>query len=120
MSFGASASTANTSQKQEEEFTKSKVGSSQLQLEQEAVTKIIQDVLGSEQGLADIFSKENTAGIFDSSAATQAAGDLTTNLVGELAKLTGKTVTSEEEEGESSGSGTGSSKEGGFNFGFGD
>lgn len=80
-----------------EESTKTKSGSSQLQLDQAAIEKLIEDVLGNESGLASIFGGEQTAGIFDSSVAAQASGDLAANLVGELAKLTGKTVTSDTE-----------------------
>jgi hypothetical protein len=69
----------------------------QLQLEPEAIQKIIADVLGGANGLADIFSAEQNAGIFNSSVATDQAGDLVTGLVGELAKLTGKTVGTEDQ-----------------------
>lgn len=68
----------------------------QLILEREAIAKIIEDVLGGAQGLGSIFGEEQVAGIFDSSVAAQAAGDITSKLVGELARLTGrKTTTSE-------------------------
>ena len=69
---------------------------SQLQLEDEAVQKIIEDVLGGANGIASIFAGEQNSGIFDSSVANQASGDLAANLVGELAKITGKTVEEEE------------------------
>lgn len=61
----------------------------QLKLDEAAIQKIIEDVLGGPQGLASIFQGEQTAGIFDSTVAAQAAGDLAANLVGEIAKLTG-------------------------------
>lgn len=70
----------------------------QLVLDQAAIEKIIADVLGGPQGLASIFGGEQTAGVFDSSVAAQAAGDLASSLVGELAKLTGKKSTEQEVE----------------------
>jgi len=68
------------------------VETKQLQISAAGVDKIIEDVLGSEEGIAEIFSQENVAGIFDSSVAAQASGDLVANLVGEIAKLTAKEV----------------------------
>lgn len=43
-----------------------------------------------EGGIADIFSEEKVAGIFDSSVKAQAAGDLIAQITGELAKLSGE------------------------------
>ena len=59
-----------------------------LKISQQAIDKIIADVLGGADGLASRFQGEQTAGIYSSSVAAQAAGDLTANLVGEIAKLT--------------------------------
>ena len=100
MSFGVSGGAEKTKDTSKTKASKTSSGlqTSQLQLDQEAIDKIISDVLGSEQGLASIFSGEQTAGIFDSSVAAQSAGDLAANLVGEIAKLTGKTVTTDESE----------------------
>ena len=64
-----------------------------LEIEDEAIERIINDVLGGAGGLAEIFSGEQTAGIFDSSVAAQASGDLASKLVGELAKLRAEQVT---------------------------
>lgn len=58
-----------------------------LDISDEAVDKIVADILGSEQGIADIFSKENVAGLYDTTVAAQASGDLVANLAGEIAKL---------------------------------
>jgi hypothetical protein len=100
MSFGGSASA-----KREDETTKEKSNSQtsgsrveQLQLDQTAINKIISDVLGSADGLASIFGAEQGVGIYNSSSAAQASGDLVTNLVGELAKITGKNVIDTDEE----------------------
>lgn len=72
-----------------------------LKIDQAGIDKIIADVLGaSGSGLAAIFAGEKTAGIFDSSVAAQAAGDLAANVVGEIAKLTAERVQTEEEEDE--------------------
>ena len=61
-----------------------------------AITKIIADVLGGPQGLAEIFAGEQTAGIFDSTVAAQASGDITANVIGELAKITGERETTQD------------------------
>jgi len=77
---GASSGTTTTESSQVEK----------LSLDEAAVQKIIQDVLGGAGGLADIFSAEQASGVFNSSVAAQATGDLASRLVGELAKLTGE------------------------------
>lgn len=69
---------------------------SQLELDQAGIEKIIADVLGGATGLANIFSGEKVAGIFDSSVSAQASGDLAAKLAGEIARLTGRTVTTED------------------------
>lgn len=56
-------------------------------LDQNALDKIIKDVLSSENGLADIFSEENISGLYDSTVAKEAAGDLVAKIIGEVAKL---------------------------------
>lgn len=68
----------------------------QLDISQEGIDKIIADVLGGADGLAEIFAEENVAGIFDTSVAAQAAGDLATKLAGEIARLTAANVITEE------------------------
>ena len=75
---GSGSSTATTEARRTE----------RLRLDQTAIEQIISDVLGGAGGLAEIFGGEQTAGIFNSSAAAQASGDLAAKLVGELAKLT--------------------------------
>lgn len=87
-----------------------------LNIEQEALDKIISDVLSGPEGLASIFAGEQTAGIFDSSVAAQAAGDLASKLVGEIAKLTAERETSTGEVSISSGEETGT--EAGVEAGF--
>lgn len=96
MSIGGSskAKTTDTRESGRESIVGAKTGSSQLVLEDEAVAQIIRDVLSGAGGLASIFAGEQTAGIFDSSVAASASGDLVAKLVGEIAKLTGETVTS--------------------------
>jgi hypothetical protein len=64
-----------------------------LELDDVAVDKIIADVLGGAGGIADIFSQEKAGGLFDSTAAAQATGDLAAKLTGEIARLTAKEVT---------------------------
>lgn len=77
--------------------TGSGVQTERYNLDQNAIDKMIQDVLGGADGLASIFSGEKNAGIFDSSVAAQAAGNLAANLVGELAKLTSERVATSRE-----------------------
>lgn len=89
--FGKKESSSETTDTTEvEDIIKSGVKTKQLDISKEGMDKIVADMLGSEQGLASIFSKENVAGIYDSSVAAQASGDLMTKVAGELAKLTAK------------------------------
>lgn len=96
-SSGTAESITNATQK------RTGLQTSQLQLEDEAVQQIIRDVLGGPDGLASIFAAEQNSGIYNSSVAAQAAGDIAAKLVGEIAKITGKQVdtldeTAEEEQ----------------------
>lgn len=72
---------------------------SKLVLDQAAIDKLIADVLGAEGGLADIFSQEKATGLYNTSAAKKETGNLLASIVGELAKLTGEQVTTEESSG---------------------
>jgi hypothetical protein len=75
-----------------------------LEISDEAIDEIISDSLSGAGGLAEIFAGEQNAGIFNSSVSNQAAGELTANIVGEIAKLraekvgTVDTTTTQEEE----------------------
>lgn len=60
---------------------------------QEAVNKIIKDVMGSDQGLASLAGGENVAGLSGTSVKTMLASDLVSKLVGEIGKLQATTVT---------------------------
>lgn len=64
-----------------------------LNISDEAIEKIIQDMLSEAGGLKDIFSEEQASGIFDSSVAAQASGDFAAKVVGEIAKLRAEKVT---------------------------
>lgn len=90
--FGVNPSTSGTGS-QSNIATAGTVGSEKLNIGEEAVNKIIYDILSGPEGLAAIFQGEQAAGIFNSSAAAQAAGDLTSKLAGEIAKLTAERVT---------------------------
>lgn len=94
MSIGGSSSASTTGKNESETQEESREGSrtEQLILDQAGIDKIIQDVLSQAgSGIKDIFAGEQTAGIFNSTVAAQAAGDLAANLAGEIAKITGKT-----------------------------
>lgn len=88
---GQSGSTSGTS-------TTTGSTTERLDISQDAINKIIEDVLGGAEGLAAIFGGEQNAGIFDSSVAAQAAGDLASKLVGEIAQLTAEKTTTQEQE----------------------
>jgi len=101
MSFGAGTEGKVTDTREKSNLAEDRTGTittdktrtQQLQLDDAAIERLIEDVLSGPGGLAEIFAGEQTAGIFGSTVAAQAAGDLTAKLVGELAKLTGETVT---------------------------
>ena len=62
----------------------------------EAVDKIIQDVLGSASGLASLVGAQGSAGVFNSSASEATAGDFLSKVIGDIAELRAVDVTSEE------------------------
>lgn len=63
-----------------------------LDISEEAITKIITDLLGSAEGLASIFGGEQATGLYSSSVAAQEAGDFASKIAGEIAKLRAKKV----------------------------
>lgn len=67
-----------------------------LEISPEAIDKIIKDVLGSADGLASIFGGEQATGLYGASATAQEAGDLVSQLVGEIAKLQARKVSTED------------------------
>lgn len=69
---------------------------SQLSIDEAGIMSFIDDILSGNQGLASIFSEEAASGLFSTTAAAQASGNLLSQIAGELAKLTGvKTETKE-------------------------
>lgn len=80
-------------------FSASKESSSSSQstqkiLGQEAIDKLIYDVMASDQGLSALSSMENASGGYNSTTKALMANDLMTKLVGEIANITAPTVTS--------------------------
>lgn len=73
----------------------------QIKLDQAGYDKIIQDILGSEQGLASLATGENLSGGYGSSVKAQLAQDLVLNVAGELAKITAPTVTTTDQKSKS-------------------
>lgn len=63
-----------------------------LELDEAAITSILEELLSGPDGLASIFAGEQNAGIFNSSVSAQAAGNLSAKIVGELARLTAEEV----------------------------
>lgn len=94
MSIGGSLAGGKEEGTKKDKSTSTTTGTktSQLQLDEEAITHIIQQTLSGANGLAGVFNKDNAAGIYNSTASANAAGDLVSKLVGELATITGKTV----------------------------
>jgi len=83
--FGGSTSTSGNS-------TAGRKGTStkkeKLNIDSAGIESLVRDVLASEQGLSEVFSEENVAGVFNSSVAAQASGDLVAQIAREIAKLT--------------------------------
>lgn len=92
---GESSGTARSITEALAETTTDRRGTKKLNIDQVALQRIIEDVLGGAGGLAEIFAGEKRAGVFDSSVAAQASGNLAARLVGELAKLTAEEVTTD-------------------------
>lgn len=65
---------------------------------QEAVNKIIKDVMGSDTGLASLAGGENVAGLSGTSVKTMLASDLVSKLVGEIGKIQATTVTTTDQD----------------------
>lgn len=83
--FGTSSSTVASGTST---TTGKKTGTKRLRIDQVAINKIIQDILGSDEGLAAIFSQEQGAGLFKSSVGKKGVEDLLAKVAGEIAKLT--------------------------------
>ncbi len=63
-----------------------------LNLTQEGFDKIVQDILGAEQGLTALVQGQGTAGMYGSSTNTLLSQKFATDIAGELAKLTAEQV----------------------------
>lgn len=100
MSIGAKAEGESSRSKTHEEEQKARDSRevTQLELTQEGIDKIVEDVLGGANGLAAIFAGEQSSGLYNSSVAANEAGDLSAKLVGEIARLTGRQVSTTEED----------------------
>lgn len=81
---------------------------------QEAMDKIMQDMLASEQGLAALAQGENVSGAAGSTMKTQLTQDLLAKVAGELASLTAETVTTQEQTAKQEQQQTQSKKSGGL------
>jgi hypothetical protein len=66
--------------------------SSKKKISQDAVDKIIYDIMSSDQGLAALSTAENASGGFGSSSKTLMAQDLVAKITGEIGKLTAENV----------------------------
>lgn len=70
---------------------------SKLNIDQAGLDKIIQDILGAEQGLASLVQGQSTAGLYGASTNTLLTQKFVTDIAGELAKLTAETVQENQE-----------------------
>lgn len=67
----------------------------QLEIDQQAVDKILSDLLKGDLGIANIFTKENVSGLYNTATAKMQADNFLASVVGELAKLQAKEVSTE-------------------------
>lgn len=118
MNLGADTEKQTSKSRQQETGTKTTKRRERLAIGDEAIEKIIEDVLGGAGGLAEIFSGEQIAGIFDSSVAAEAAGDLAAKLAGEIARITAEKQIDEEQEIDSLIIGSGEGRTTGFEAGI--
>ncbi len=94
LSFGAEyAKTSTTGSSTSDQV---QTGSTKKVLSQEAIDKLIYDVLSSDQGLASLATGENLSGGFGSTAKSQLAQDFVVKTIGELANVMAETVTKQE------------------------
>ncbi len=93
---GSTASVGTASSVSEATANISGESRDRLDISDEAIDKIVSDILSGPEGLASIFAGEQAAGIFDSSVAAQAAGDLTAKITGEIAKLRAERIQTED------------------------
>ena len=91
------------------------------QLDTDTLNYLLDSFMGENQGLSQVFSTEQVSGIYESSVASEAAGDLTAKILAELAALTAEEVTTTEgvTETEFDESSNSKSKSAGVNFGLG-
>lgn len=80
-----------------ESMTGSGTQKTKLNIDKAGLDAIIQDIMGSEQGLTQLLQGQSTAGLYGSSTNTLMAQEFVTNIAGELAKLTAESVTEKEE-----------------------
>lgn len=66
-----------------------------LDISDEAIEKILSDLLAGDLGIANIFTKEKVSGLYDSNVAKSQADNFLASVVGELAKLKAKEISTE-------------------------
>lgn len=98
MSLGGSAKASKETKEENLDQIVTRTGTQTdfMEIDDEAVKKITDDLLSADGGLASIFAGEQSSGIFNSSVAALEAGDLSANIVGEIAKLRAKKVTKQD------------------------
>lgn len=94
--------------------TADKVTTSQKNLSQAAIDKLVYDVLSSDTGLASLATGENLSGGYAASTKALLAQDFVVKLVGELANVTAATTSTERGTAASTSSSKSSKKSGGL------
>lgn len=107
LSGGFGLNRSKSKKRERSKFERKGVQKERLDISQEGMDKIIQDVLGQAGGLASIFAGEQATGLYDSTVANQAAGDLAARVAGELAKLTAERIVTTKEKGKGTGTTSG-------------
>jgi len=117
-SLGGSAEKGQSNSSGSESKVISGTQTTKKNLDKDAIEYMLNEALGGNQGLSAIFAGEQNAGVYNSTVAAEASGDLITKILGELAALTAEEVVSTEGTTETIFSERGKSSKSGAKFGF--
>lgn len=92
MSFGGETEHTNDRTRASEVSNESSIQTRKRDLDEDAIEHMLNEMLGGNQGLSAIFAGEQNAGIYNSTVAAEATGDLVTKILGELSALTAEEV----------------------------
>lgn len=117
-SLGGSAEKGQSSSSGSESSVISGTKTTKKNLDKDAIEYMLNEALGGNQGLSAIFKGEQNAGVYNSSVAAEASGDLVTKIIGELAALTAEEVVTTDGTTDTVFSERGKSSKAGAKFGF--